>query len=238
MASSSTEQLSNAELEKKWGGSIDTENSSTAERDLYLKFKLWQYFQAPLALKDHDLWEQYREDFANWTLEHFRAAKQHSTRTLRALLRTNGVWVSKSPNLKLPDALYATIQDNNWHEWTQAEINDHLQLQGTFESPRMTHLLSSQPTNSLSTIDTSTTTLLTPQSMSRDPARDITNLVKLYSSEEKYSGEGDSFETSLTSFNNYCSQISLSDDKIKAKAYSVMLKGPALRHFYQPPQPQ
>jgi hypothetical protein len=39
----------------------------------------------------------------------------------------------------------------------------------------------------------------------RDPARDITNLSKLYSEDKKYSGQSDNFDFYLTVFNNYCS---------------------------------
>jgi hypothetical protein len=57
-------------------------------------------------------------------------------------------------------------------------------------------------------------------------------LAKLYSDDQKYSGQEDNFDFHLIIFNNHCSQIGIQDDSTKAKAYSIMLKGQALDHFF------
>ena len=62
--------------------------------------------------------------------------------------------------------------------------------------------------------------------------RHITNLAKLYTSDQKYSGQDDNFDFHLTIFNNYYSQLGIQDDLTKAKAYLIMLKGLALNHYF------
>ena len=46
--------------------------------------------------KDRDLWEQFREDFAPFTEETFKAYSTATKRKLRSFLRTRGVKVAKN----------------------------------------------------------------------------------------------------------------------------------------------
>ena len=46
--------------------------------------------------KDGDLWEQFREDFAPFTEETFKACSTATKRKLRSFLRTRGVKVAKN----------------------------------------------------------------------------------------------------------------------------------------------
>ena len=53
----------------------------------------------------------------------------------------------------------------------------------------------------------------------------------MISADDKYSGQNDHFDTKLTIFNEYCSQLNITDEDIKAKAYSHLLKDVALQHY-------
>jgi hypothetical protein len=55
-----------AEPEDQWPDGLDVRNAEKEERDLYIKFKNWQY--RAYGMQDHDLWEQYQEDFAGFTM--------------------------------------------------------------------------------------------------------------------------------------------------------------------------
>jgi hypothetical protein len=65
----------------------------------------------------------------------------------------------------------------------------------------------------------------------RNPAQDLINLTKMYTKEDKYSGQGDNFDFKLTVYNQNCSLAGITDDAVKAKAYSTMLKDHALEHY-------
>jgi hypothetical protein len=62
-------------------------------------------------MQDHDLWEQYQEDFAGFTMQHFKDANTFNTCNLRATLREHGVWVKKDRGSILPEALYDALQE-------------------------------------------------------------------------------------------------------------------------------
>jgi ribosomal protein L10 len=62
-------------------------------------------------MQDHDLWEQYQEDFAGFIIQHFKDANTFNTRNLRATLREHGVWVKKDRGSILPKALYDALQE-------------------------------------------------------------------------------------------------------------------------------
>ena len=231
-AASTKTAASMAELEKIWGsGGLDIEKATKEDRDLYLKFKLWQYGESNYNMQDIDLWEQYREDFHGWTEKYFKDANNHTTRNLRTTLRTYGVWVGRNQGRTLPEALYDVLQEEKPTQWSQEEIEDHINSNGEFKSRKIAYLIKSGG----SSINFGPSVPVTPPlalPVARDPARDITNLAKLYTGDQKYSGQDDNFDFHLTIFNNYCSQLGIQDDLTKAKAYSIMLKGLALDHYF------
>jgi Reverse transcriptase (RNA-dependent DNA polymerase) len=61
--------------------------------------------------------------------------------------------------------------------------------------------------------------------------REITTLMKMYSTDIKYGGEGDNFDFKLTIFHDMCGRADVPEEA-KAKAYPVMLRGLALDHYY------
>jgi hypothetical protein len=123
------------------------------------------------------------------------------------------------------------LQEEKPTQWSQEEIEDHINSNSEFKSRKIAYLIKSGG----SSINFGPSVPVTPPlalPVARDPARDITNLAKLYTGDQKYSGQDDNFDFHLTIFNNYCSQLGIQDDLTKAKAYSIMLKGLALDHYF------
>lgn len=236
----SSSQKSTAELEKEWeSNGLDVVQAPKEFRDLYVKMRLRQYEE--VNLQDFELWEQYREDFAGWTISHFRNSNPHATRILRHCLRAHGVWVGRNNSRLLSEALYDTLQEDQPGEWSKEEIEEHVRTNGEFKSRKIAWLIKSGGSTirfgSTDTPATAPFSTMTPNPSTtpavRDYSRDITNLSKLYTGDsQKYSGQNDNFDFHLTIFNNYCSQLNIDDDAVKAKAYSTMLKGQALEHFF------
>lgn len=61
--------------------------------------------------------------------------------------------------------------------------------------------------------------------------KEITSLIKMYTSEVKYSGEGDNFDLKLAIFHDMCKRASVPEEA-KGTAYPTMLRGLALDHYY------
>ena len=72
-----------SEGQKKWSQGVDP--TSIPDVNNYIKFKVlkYEYFE----LINNDLWEQYQEDFADFTEATFKACNPTTIRNLRTLLR-------------------------------------------------------------------------------------------------------------------------------------------------------
>ena len=64
--------------QKKWGKGIDLQSNKTTTEDIneFMKFKILEY--EAYDFKDDELWEAYKEDFNNFTLQTFRDCNQYS----------------------------------------------------------------------------------------------------------------------------------------------------------------
>jgi len=69
------------------------------------------------------------------------------------------------------------------------------------------------------------------QSQSQGFGKELTNLAKMYTEDNKYSGEDDNFDFKLTIFYDLCSRADVPQEA-KVKAYPIMLRGLALDHYY------
>ncbi|KAI0993870.1 hypothetical protein K3495_g14314 [Podosphaera aphanis] len=70
-----------------------------------------------LRWRDDNLWEVFREDFAEWVAEDFLMANKKAARVLRDHLRENGVWVPKRQGLSIPlacNGTRATVTAQGW----------------------------------------------------------------------------------------------------------------------------
>ena len=103
------------EGQEKWSQGVDL--TSITEVNNYIKFKVLEYEY--YKLMNDDLWEQYKEDFANFTEATFKACSIIPIRNLRALLRDQGVWVEKEKRVTIARSLYNTLYKEDPIEWTK-----------------------------------------------------------------------------------------------------------------------
>lgn len=61
--------------------------------------------------------------------------------------------------------------------------------------------------------------------------KELSNLARIYNSEMKYTGDQDSFDYKMTIFLDNCKRADI-PDHVLAKAYPIMLSGPAISHYY------
>ena len=108
------------EGQEKWSQGVDLESISDVNN--YIKFKTLEY--GYFKLENDDLWEQYREDFADFTEAIFRASSLIAIRKLRNLLRKHGVWTARDKHITVAQSLYDTLQEEDPIEWSKEEIQE------------------------------------------------------------------------------------------------------------------
>ena len=72
-----------SEGQKKWSQGVDLTSPNNANN--YIKFKILKYRHYNFT--NSDIWEQYKDDFADFTEAIFKTCKLITIRNLRALLR-------------------------------------------------------------------------------------------------------------------------------------------------------
>ncbi|KAI0996025.1 hypothetical protein K3495_g12156 [Podosphaera aphanis] len=75
-----------------------------------------------LRWRDDNLWEVFREDFAEWVAEDSLMANKKAVRVLGDHLRENGVWAPKRQGLSIPLALQHVLEEIK-HVWTKYDID-------------------------------------------------------------------------------------------------------------------
>ena len=76
-------------------------------------------------LMDEILWWTFKDQFDNFTEEHFAAAKRTSLAKLRSILRTRGVWIEMdSKKARLPEAFAHAVEEEDMIPWTKKELQD------------------------------------------------------------------------------------------------------------------
>jgi len=76
-----------SEGQRKWSQGVDL--TSTNDVNDYIKFKVIEY--GHYNFTNDDMWEQYQEDFADFTEAIFKTCDRIATYNLRTLLRHQGV---------------------------------------------------------------------------------------------------------------------------------------------------
>jgi hypothetical protein len=105
------------------------------------------------------------------------------------------------------DALFATLQEEEPHEWTAEDLRE-FKSEKEFTSERMIAIFKEhkQPGGgAMQSNDGGGNMIIQPTPLVDTTARDIINLTKMITAENKYSGQNDHFDTKLTIFNEYCS---------------------------------
>jgi hypothetical protein len=140
----------------------------------------------------------------------------------------------------MPEALFATIHKEELVTWSREKIEQVVKQSGFYNSGVISYtiktgeLVITNGTGPLPDLasDNNHYYALTTVTYIADPAKDIINLTQVYTTDQKYRGQSDNFDLKLTIFQNHCHQLSITNNTIKAKAYSIMLKDKALTHFF------
>lgn len=223
------------EGQKKWTSGPDITNKVDVNE--YIKFKLveYEYFDA----KDYDLWETFREDFAEFKEETFKNCNQLIIRNLRKCLCTRGVYVLREKRTTVAKSLHNLILENEPSTWNQELIAEYFNSYGPFNScnPMIKNFIgdSGANTNNEQAIDlkkhldkllsnphSDTKEIASPE-QSKNYGRELANLAKMYSEESKYCGENDNFDFKFTIFCDLCSRASVPKDALSL-AYPTMLR--------------
>ena len=146
------------EGQKKWskGINIDPDDINIADINDFIQFKILEY--EVYDFKDSEMWEIYKEDFQNFTVEIFKDCNQFNIQKLRVFLQNNGVWVKQHRNATVPESLYNTLQEEEPTEWTELEIREYVATGKKFNSDRINYLLK----NNFASTSTSTSTTENP----------------------------------------------------------------------------
>jgi hypothetical protein len=114
---------------------------STNSVNNYINFKILEYRHYKLL--DNNLWEQYKEDFADFTEAVFKACSLITIRNLQTLLRNQGVWVEKDKQVTIIRSLYNTLCKEDQMEWTKKQILDYIKTTSEpFTSSKLNRIFS------------------------------------------------------------------------------------------------
>ena len=94
-----------SEGQKKWSQGVDL--TSINDVNDYVEFKILKYRHYNLT--NNDLWEQYKEDFADFMETIFKACNLAAICNLQTLLRHQSVWVKKDRQVTIAQSLYNTL---------------------------------------------------------------------------------------------------------------------------------
>jgi hypothetical protein len=172
------------------------------------------------------------DDPTEWTeteiREHMEAGGEFSSGRIQYMLNNNGFTSSTRLITPMTSATNASL--------TVPPIN--------LTTPPITPAIEPEPTpepTPATPIIGSTTPATTVQARDLDRqtqslqgpgiSRELTTLDKIYTDERKYSGENDNFDFKLVIFHDLCRKAGVTEE-LKPMAYSTMLTGLALDHFY------
>ena len=86
----------------------------------------WMELYLDGETSDDNLWEWFREEFCDWTLQTFQAVGQQTRKKLKERLKRNGVLVGG--NGKLPDQLFRLLQEETPAVWSREELEKEVEL--------------------------------------------------------------------------------------------------------------
>jgi hypothetical protein len=100
-----------------WNKPVDLVKAENRQEEIlngYITREIHQWTN--LQFNDIALWEDFRDDFAEWDLELFKIASRSALKALRTHLVTHGVWVKKATGLSFAKALYDCLKEETQHE--------------------------------------------------------------------------------------------------------------------------
>ncbi|KAH8587232.1 hypothetical protein B0O99DRAFT_698512 [Bisporella sp. PMI_857] len=163
--------------EDAWGQPFDVSDDDNHTEKVVNGYIIhMQLYYQDTDYRDYRLWEYYREDFEGWTEELFDLADSRVRRSFRDYLRQYGVWIPKN-NDPIPQTLYEVLQQQEYHEWTELETLQQLNVSKNFPSrwnPNSTeyHVPQLRNGSSAPVLPATKVTLTTPQPSAITTPRD------------------------------------------------------------------
>ena len=100
-------------------------SASKTELGEYVDTKLHIYEE----FSDYTLWSLFQEDFAGWTSENFKTLRNDTRAKLRLhLLRERSLRPPYNNRYPISDALVATLNEEEQHDWTDQELVETLKI--------------------------------------------------------------------------------------------------------------
>ncbi|KAI1006879.1 hypothetical protein K3495_g1347 [Podosphaera aphanis] len=128
-----------------WGTPFNPDDANQQKKPIvngYITLMILKYDISKYT--DSLLWKDFREDFEGWSLENFKIGNRTALKKLRDHLITHGVWIrAQAGSISYAKVLYECLENDEQHQWTEREINDHLlEYRGLFDShwnPRLSY---------------------------------------------------------------------------------------------------
>jgi hypothetical protein len=107
-------------INKNWNDfTINVANTTVERVNGFLLYHILYYRKQ--SYTDYKLWEYFREDFEDWTLDIWKLGHTRVVREFRDFFRRNGVYVIKNRGL-IAINIQAVITNLEELVWTQEEI--------------------------------------------------------------------------------------------------------------------
>ncbi|KID80949.1 hypothetical protein MGU_11643 [Metarhizium guizhouense ARSEF 977] len=211
-------QRFNTHLSQNWEHSVpslDVDQATTIEINDAIASTL--YFYDESEYQGELLWQYFKDDFSHWTEVAFQKGHSHLVREFRDFLRERSVYCTRDGGA-VSTSLMQVIREITQSAWPLEEVNK-------------------QKHRGIRDASQDTEPAPTPRDQPRTPdnqdiiAKKITDLNKLYTDHEKYSGKlYDFFQTKLILFKDKCQRINMPEEGL-AKALPTMLRGDAMAYY-------
>jgi hypothetical protein len=176
-------------------------NATAKQVEEYIQARIEDYKED--NMNGDELFDMWKGDFASFTTVTFGKARE-VTKILRDFLRANGVYIKKSGCL-IADELYKMLRRKYPETWpiNEKDRPSWLAYQLIQKVIQPTSMTSTQP---------STQPLTQPSTQEGRLQNNLINLSKLYTDEQKYSGDSDNFEFKYSIFPDPCEHAEVPED--------------------------
>ncbi|KAI1004023.1 hypothetical protein K3495_g4187 [Podosphaera aphanis] len=222
--------------EQKLENRINLSIASPADLTSYTRFKTYYYENEDVM--DSNLWDLFQDYFKDFTISKFSQIKLRALQVLRDCLRSRGVFISKNTKRKtiaqtLFECFLISVTPPDTKPVTPDMTNLGLKISSGNQTPIMPAPCGSEIRISPATLQetpTSSHEKLGPIKLVGH-GREVTNMAKFYTEEQKYCGTGEGLDHKLKIFYNICDRVDVPEEAYE-KAFPTMLKGLALDFYY------
>jgi hypothetical protein len=173
-------------------------NASAKQVGEYIQARINDYEEDDIS--GDDLFDMWKGDFVGFITTTFSKTKE-ATKALRDFLRANGVYIKKSRRL-IAEELFDTLQRHEPEIWP-ANDKDRPSWLTNQTNQEAIQRPSRQPTQE-------------PQGRPQNNQYNLVNLSKLYTDEQKYSGDSDNFDFKYSMFLDLCERTEAREAYLKA----------------------